>query len=92
MAHSPKLSFVANGNNLTGVGLAPDSTNHFGCLEFTADQHGLLSLSPQKWDSGTIFIGMVHSGSPSLCTTLEESSNEDHTASGTEGRSGSPDP
>jgi hypothetical protein len=35
MAPSPKLSFVANGNNPTGGGLSLDSTIHFGSLEFT---------------------------------------------------------
>jgi hypothetical protein len=46
MVLSLKLSFVANGNNLTGVGLAPGSTIHFSSLEFTSDRIGHLSLSP----------------------------------------------
>jgi hypothetical protein len=35
---------------------------------------------------------MVHSGTPSLQTTLEETSDEDGAALGTGGSSGSPDP
>jgi hypothetical protein len=48
MVPSPKLSFVANGNNPTGVGLAPGSTIHFSGMEFTADRLGRLSLFPQE--------------------------------------------
>jgi hypothetical protein len=73
MVPSPKLLFIANGNNPTGVGLALSSTKHFSSLELITDCLGHLSLSPQEWDSGTIFIGMVHSGSPSLRTTLRGS-------------------
>jgi hypothetical protein len=60
MVDSPILSFVANGNNLTGVGHAPGETICFGGLEFTANRLGCLSLSPQESDLGAIFIGMVH--------------------------------
>jgi hypothetical protein len=46
MVPSPKLSFIANGNNPTDVGLTPCSTIHFGNLEFTGDRLSHLSLSP----------------------------------------------
>jgi hypothetical protein len=85
MVPSPKLSFITNDNNPTSVDLAPGSTIHFGGLEFIADRLAHLSLSPQKRDLGAMFIGMVHNGSPSLCTTLGEFSNEDSTTSGVEG-------
>jgi hypothetical protein len=85
MVSLPKLSFVANGNNQTSVRLALGSTIHFSSLEFTANRLSRLSLSPQEWDSSAIFIGIVHSTSPSLHTTLEESSDKDGTALGTGG-------
>jgi hypothetical protein len=46
MVPSVKLSFVANGNNLTSVGLTPGNTMGFGSLEFSVDCLGRLSLSP----------------------------------------------
>jgi hypothetical protein len=92
MVTSPKLPFVANGNNSTGVGLTPGETIHFGSLEFIADLLGYPSLSPEEGDSGAIFIGMVHNGSPSLRTTLEEYSNEGGATLGTGGGSGSSGP
>jgi hypothetical protein len=85
MVTSSKLSFVANGNNSNGVVLTPGETIHFGSLDFTANCLGRLSLSPKERDSDTIFIGMVHSGSPSLLTTLEDSYNEDGATSSTGG-------
>jgi hypothetical protein len=92
MVPSPKLSFITNNNNPTGVGLAPSSAIHFSSLENIVDHFGHLSLSPQERDSGAISIGMVHNGLPSLHATLGESSNEDDTASSTGGSLGSPYP
>jgi hypothetical protein len=89
MVTSSKLSFIANASNLIGVGLTLSEAIHFGSLEFTADHLGRLSLSPKQWDSGAIFIGMVHSRSPSLHNTLEDSSNKDDAASGVWDSSGS---
>jgi hypothetical protein len=85
MVYSLKLSFVANGNNPTDVGLAPGETIHFGSLEFTSDRLDHLSLSLEVGDSGTIFVGMVHSESPSLHTTLQDSSDESTAAKGAGG-------
>jgi hypothetical protein len=34
MVYLLKLTFVANGNNLTSIGLTPDETICFGSLEF----------------------------------------------------------
>jgi hypothetical protein len=85
MVTSPKLSFIVNINKPTDVVLAPSETIRFSSLEFTANHLGRLSLSPEEWDSSSIFIGMVHNWSPSLHTVLEDSSNEGHTASGAGG-------
>jgi hypothetical protein len=76
MVYSPKLTLVANGYNSIGVGLALGETIYFGSLEFTDDRFGNLSLSPEGGDPGAIFVGMVHGGTLSLHTVLEESSNE----------------
>jgi hypothetical protein len=92
MVPTPKLSFIANNNNPTDVGLAPDSTIHFDSLGFIADHLGRLSLFPQERELGAIFIGMIHSGSSSMRTTLGESSNDDGATSGTGGSLGSPGP
>jgi hypothetical protein len=85
MVYSPKLSFVANGSNPTDVDLAPDETICFSSLEFTTDSLCRLCLSPQEGDSGALFVWMGHSGSPSLYTTLEDSSDEGGATSGEAG-------
>jgi hypothetical protein len=88
----PKLSFIANDDNPIGVGLALSSTIDFNSLEFIVDCLGHLSISPQGWDSDTIFVGMAHNGSLSKRTALEESSGEDITTSGADGSLGSSGP
>jgi hypothetical protein len=90
MVYSPKPFFVANGNNPTSVGLALGKTIYFGNLEFTVDRFGRLSLSPKEDDSSAVFIGMLHSGSPSWHTAFEDSLDEGSTTLGGEGSSGSP--
>jgi hypothetical protein len=81
MVHTLKFTIIANGNNLTSVGFMPGETIYFGSMEFTADLFGNLSLSPKGNDSGVVFIGIVHSGSTSLHTILEESSDKGDTTS-----------
>jgi hypothetical protein len=88
MVQSPKLTFIANGNNLAGVGFSLGETIFFGSLDFIADRLGNLSLSPEGNDSAVVFFGMVHKGSSSLHTILEESSDKGGMASGGGGSSG----
>jgi hypothetical protein len=92
MVASPQLSFVANSSNPTNVGFALGETISFDSLVFTVDHPGRLSLSPKEQDSCAIFIGMVHGGSPSLHTALEDSLDEDDATSGTRGFLDPPDP
>jgi hypothetical protein len=92
MVYSPKLSFMANDTNPTGVGLAPGEIICFSSLEFTTDRLGRLSLSPFAGDPGTLFVGMKHSGSPSLHIAIENSSDKGGAISGEGGSSGSPAP
>jgi hypothetical protein len=85
LVYSPKpseLSFIANGSNPTSVGLAPGETICFSSLKFTP-------TSPKEGDSGALFVGMVHNGSPSLHTALEDSFDESDTSSG-EGEASDP--
>jgi hypothetical protein len=92
MVYSSRLTVVANGNNLTGIGLAPGETICFGSLEFTADCFRKLSLSPKGCDSGAVFVRMVHRGSLCLHTVLEDSPDESDTGSSRGGSFGSLDP
>jgi hypothetical protein len=66
MDYSPKLTFIANSNNLTSVRLTSGETICFGSLELTTDRLGNLSLSPEGNDPGIVFVVMVHNGSLSL--------------------------
>jgi hypothetical protein len=77
---------------LTSVEFTSGKTIRFGSFEFIADRFGDLSLSPEGNDSGVIFVGMIHSGSPPLCTILEESIDEDNTTSNGRGSSNLPIP
>jgi hypothetical protein len=92
LVHSPKPTLVANGSNLAGVGFTVGETICFGSLEFITVRIGNLSLSPEENDSGAVFIGMVHSRSPSLHTIIMESFDEGDTASGGWGSSSFPGP
>jgi hypothetical protein len=65
-------------------------TIHFGSLEFITNRFDTLSLSPEGNDLGVMFMEMVHNGSPSLHTILEESTGEDNSASSGGGSSSFP--
>jgi hypothetical protein len=90
MVHSSTLVVTANGKHQTDGGFTFSETIHFGSLEFIANHFGSLSISNEGNDSGIVFMGMAHSGSSSLHTILEESTNESDTASSGGGSSDFP--
>jgi hypothetical protein len=77
---------------LFGVELTWGETIYFVNPEFITNHFDSQSLSPEGNDSCAIFVGMVHSGSPSLHAILEESASEDDSASSDEERSDFPIP
>jgi hypothetical protein len=91
MVHSSTLTITTDGEHLTCGGFSLGKTVHSGSLEFIVDCFGNLSFSPKGSDSSTVFLGMVHSGSPSLGTILEGSKDEFYMASSREGSSSLPD-
>jgi hypothetical protein len=92
MVHSPKLTIIVNGKHQTSVGFITDGKHQifFGGLEFITYHFSRLSFSPDGNDSGTVFVGVVHNGLPSLQTILEESTDEGDTASSGVGSSDFP--
>jgi hypothetical protein len=92
MVYLPKCSFIANRDSPTSVSLSLGEMICFGSLEFTANWFDRLCLSLEGDDSGAIFVGMMHNGSPCLHTILKESSDEGGTTSGEGGSSGFPAP
>jgi hypothetical protein len=90
MGHSSTLVVTTDGEHLTSGGFSLSKIVHFGSLEFITDCFGSLSLSPKGNDSGVIFGEMARSGSPSLCTILDDSTDELYTTSSGEGGSGLP--
>jgi hypothetical protein len=85
MVHSSTLTVTTDGEHLTCAGFSLGETIRFGRLEFIANYFGNLSLSLMGNESGVIFVGMARSGSPPLCSILEDSINEFYIASSREG-------
>jgi hypothetical protein len=77
-------------SNLFGNELAWGETIHFENLEFITDRFDNLSFSLEGNDSGAVFVGMAHGGSPSLHAVLEESTSEDDLTSSEGGSSSFP--
>jgi hypothetical protein len=84
----PKPTIATRDIYLFGVELSQGEAIHFEDIEFIIDHFDNLSLSLEGNDLGVVVGGMVHSGSPSLHTILEESPSEDDSAS-SDGRSSS---
>jgi hypothetical protein len=90
MVHSSMLVVTIDGACLTCGSFSLDKTIRFGSLEFIIDYFGSLSLSPKEGDSGAIFVGTTHSGSPSLWDMIEDSLDEFYTTFRGDGSFGLP--
>jgi hypothetical protein len=90
MVHSSTLVVIDDGEHLTYGGFSLGKIIRFENLEIITDCFGSLSLSPKQNDSGAIFVGMAHRGSPSLCIILEDFADELYIASIGEGSLGFP--
>jgi hypothetical protein len=90
MVHLLKPTIVTDNNSSIGIDFAWGEIIHLGSLEFTTDHFDNQSLSPERNDSGVIFVFIVHIGSPSLHTIHMESTNEDDSTSSNRGSSSFP--
>jgi hypothetical protein len=90
MVHSLKVVVITDDDYQTSGRFTLGETIHFECLEFIVNRFDSLSLSLEGNDSGAVFVGMVHSGSPSLHTILKESIDEGDTTSSRRGSFGFP--
>jgi hypothetical protein len=86
------LVVTIDGACLTCGSFSLDKTIRFGSLEFIIDYFGSLSLSPKEGDSGAIFVGTTHSGSPSLWDMIEDSLDDSTRLLEEMGASASPSP
>jgi hypothetical protein len=66
---------------LFDVELAWGEAIHFKNPKFNVDHFDNQGLSPEGNNPGTVFVGMVHSGSSSMYAILEESACEDDSTS-----------
>jgi hypothetical protein len=90
MVHSLTLAVTIDGEHLTCGGFSLGEIVRFRSLEFIADCFNSLSLSPKGSNSSVVFMGTTRSGSPSLHTILEDSTDEFDMISSTEGSSNYP--
>jgi hypothetical protein len=90
MVHTSTLTITTDGDHLTSGGFSFDEPIRFGSMEFIFDCFVSLSLSPKGSGSGAVFMGMAHSGSPSLRTILEDFADELYMTSSGEGSSDFP--
>jgi hypothetical protein len=90
MVHSSMLAVTTDGEYLMYGGFSLGDTVCFECLKFIVNCFSSLSLSPKGSDSGAIFMGTTHHGSPSLHAMIEDSSDEFYMASSGEESSSLP--
>jgi hypothetical protein len=76
MVHSSTPAITTDDEHLSCDGFSLDETVCFRSLDFITDCFGSSSLSPKGNDSGAVFVRTTRSGSPSLCTILEDSADE----------------
>jgi hypothetical protein len=88
----PKLSITTDGIHLFSVDLTWGKKIPFGNLEFIGNRFNIHSLSPEGYNSGAAFVGMVHSRLPSLHAILKELASENDSALSDGGSSGFPIP
>jgi hypothetical protein len=90
IVHSSMLTVIIDGECLPCDDFSLGETVCFESLEFIIDCFGRLSLSPRGGESGAIFVGATRSGSSSLRTMIEDSTDEFYTISSREGSSDLP--
>jgi hypothetical protein len=90
MVYSLKPVVVTDGSNLASVKHAWGETIRFEILDIIADRFDNLIFSPEGNESGTVFMGMAHSGLPSLHAILKESVGEDESTLSERGSFGFP--
>jgi hypothetical protein len=90
MVHLPKSTVITDDNNPTSIEFTWGKTIRFESLEFITDRFNNLSFSPDGSDLGSVFLGMVQGGSPSLYTILEEFTSDDDSTSSDGGSSSFP--
>jgi hypothetical protein len=88
----PKLTLATNDIYVFSIMLTWGETIRLKNLEFITDRYNNESLSPEGNDLGTVFMGMVRNGLPSLHAILEESASEDDSSSSDGGSSSFPIP
>jgi hypothetical protein len=87
MVHSSALAVSNDVERLMCAGFSLGETICFGSLEFIINCFGGLSLSPKGCDPGTALMGTTCNGSPSLRTTIKDSTEEFYMTSSGEGSS-----
>jgi hypothetical protein len=65
MVPSSMLTVAADGERLMCGSFSLGENVHLGSFQFISDYFDGLSLSPRRGDSGAVFMGSTHRGTPS---------------------------